>query len=84
MGEVQFTEEQFAAPRAYAPTEKFAAWLVEKKIARDMAQANLLLLGVAGLAIIVGLFFFFTGVIGDSGQLSEEERAQLEASTFPR
>lgn len=83
MSEVTFDEDSsLSAPRSQlrVQTARLALWLVEKKIAENVAQANLILLGVAGVSLVVTLVLIFSGS-SPAKPPTAEERAYLEAST---
>lgn len=83
MSEVTFDEDaSLSAPRSQlrTQTERFALWLVEKKIAENVAQANLMLLGIAGVSLVITLVLIFSGSSQPTPPTAQE-RAYLEAST---
>jgi hypothetical protein len=83
MSEVTFDEDSsLSAPRSQirVQTERLAQWLVEKKIAENVGQANLMLVGVAGICVVATLILIFSGSSPDRPP-TPEERALLEATT---
>lgn len=80
MAEISFDEEPAALPSVSTRPSGMAGWMIQKGIAKDEKNANILLVSVvAGSLAIVGLLFALSG--GSGATLDAKDRLQLEAST---
>jgi hypothetical protein len=69
---IQFDEPVYKRPLSRTkPQNKFASFLIEKKIAKDEDQATYILLGIVGACILVVIFYMFSG--GSPEIFTEEE-----------
>jgi hypothetical protein len=88
MDSVEFREEEGIRPRAAStPAQsKVAAWLVARGMARTEKEANMLLLGVAGVAAVLAVIIFLFSLGGEGAPpVTDAERLRNELSTpLPR
>ncbi len=58
---IQFDEPTYGTPYRPPQNRGLVNWLLKKGIAKDKQQAQYILVGVAVVAIVVGLFAFSSG-----------------------
>ena len=83
MADVQFSQEQYAPTRTYSSTKGIPALVVKWGLARTEKEANMLLLGTAGLCIIAAIALpFFFGSSDKSFSSEEYTQDAMNQSQF--
>ncbi|HYC83181.1 MAG TPA: hypothetical protein VEB60_01375 [Candidatus Paceibacterota bacterium] len=61
MVNVQFNESHLTVPRVTAQNRGMAGWLVKKEIAKNLAQANIILITASVCLLLASFFLLFSG-----------------------
>ena len=82
MENISFNEDSSGNSAQVLGQRGMAGWMIRNKFAKNEKEANLILMGIAGIGIAFALFLVFSGS-GDT-TLDAQERERLERSTTPQ